>query len=787
MSNRIIADYVMFNPRNTNRAVLQSLLNSFTVKTGGDVSIKDNIIEVLDDSHNHIIANIDNLQYILDELRKLDSDHFAESLIFAHDSVAEVRELLKKETDTRVSEDKELSEKIQEIIDSLNGVNDQLGDRVSSLETKTNVLIGDDVNKSVRTIANEELALQLIPEAAKDSLDTLKEIALWIQEHPDDAAAMNLAIQNLEALIGKLPEDFTGDTVIEFINYSIAELTKIVNANAEYVNKEIKRLDERDEAIDTELVRNVEDLNQSISSTKQQLIDELNTVKYDLDAMIHQEITDRSYQDEIIAGTLEREISERQKAVENLTKVVNDNETDIEDKVSKLTELVNANEVDIEAKLTKEVEDRGAAILAEEQARIDANTALEARIKANEDKLVGLEKDTVQAAIDKAEADANAHAEQKIADLVNSAPEALDTLNELAVAITENQSIYDAYVAEHAEAMAELKTILEAADNSANERITTLEGLVGTTDDEAKIDGSLFAQNAYQETEISNLQTAVGNLGQDIIDLGAASEDTKDAINTVNQDLIQKIGKLEEDLNKAIEELENNAVLKNADNEQTTDFSLTRYSDAAAVAEGDTKTLASQVTLRSDGIEVNGVINNDTATLENIQKVLGAGIYEQATMRVNGVLAAYKVQGSVWNDYAELRDVFSSDFDDAIPGMVFTECAAENDTIQITTERLMPIPMVYSDTYGMLIGIKSETSVPVGVSGRVLVYPFEDKKEYNLGDAVCSAPNGKVSKMTREEIKEWPDRILGYVSCIPEYETWANGVEVKDRIWIKLK
>lgn len=768
MSNRIIADYVMFNPRNTNRAVLQSLLNSFTVKTGGDVSIKDNIIEVLDDSHNHIIANIDNLQEILDELANQSSSNKEDLIEIINNLSLEINKTIDIEIAEREEAITELTQELEEAVDNLSITDNALNTYITEVENKVDVLIGDDTGKSARTIANEELVKQLIPEAAKDSLDTLKEIALWIQEHPDDAAAMNLAIQNLEALIGKLPEDFTGDTVIEFINYSIAELTKIVNANAEYVNKEIKRLDERDEAIDTELVRNVEDLNQSISSTKQQLIDELNTVKYDLDAMIHQEITDRSYQDEIIAGTLEREISERQKAVENLTKVVNDNETDIE------------------AKLTKEVEDRGAAILAEEQARIDANTALEARIKANEDKLVGLEKDTVQAAIDKAEADANAHAEQKIADLVNSAPEALDTLNELAVAITENQSIYDAYVAEHAKAMAELKTTLEAADNSINEKVTTLEGLVGTINDEAKIDGSLFAQNKYQENEISNLQKAVGSLGEDITSLGAASDETQKAIDDVNQDLNEKIENLETTLNKAIEALENNVVLNNRDNEQTIDFSLTRYSEEAPIAEGEDKILASQLVLKDNGVEINGIVNDQTATLENIQTLLNGG-YEKATMRVNGVLAAYKVQGSVWNDYAELRDVFSSDFDDAIPGMVFTECAAENDTIQITTERLMPIPMVYSDTYGMLIGIKSETSIPVGVSGRVLVYPFEDKKEYNLGDAVCSAPNGKVSKMTREEIKEWPDRILGYVSCIPEYETWANRVEVKDRIWIKLK
>ena len=47
-------------------------------------------------------------------------------------------------------------------------------------------LIGSDTGKSVRTIANEELAAQLIPESAQESLDTLAEIAAWIQEHPDE-------------------------------------------------------------------------------------------------------------------------------------------------------------------------------------------------------------------------------------------------------------------------------------------------------------------------------------------------------------------------------------------------------------------------------------------------------------------------------------------------------------------------------------------------------------------------------------------------------------------------
>lgn len=62
-------------------------------------------------------------------------------------------------------------------------------------------LIGTDTGKSVRTIANEELAAQLIPEGAQESLDTLTEIAQWIQDHPDDAAAMNTAIAKLNGIV----------------------------------------------------------------------------------------------------------------------------------------------------------------------------------------------------------------------------------------------------------------------------------------------------------------------------------------------------------------------------------------------------------------------------------------------------------------------------------------------------------------------------------------------------------------------------------------------------------
>ena len=71
-----------------------------------------------------------------------------------------------------------------------------------AVDAKVTTLIGTDTGKSVRAIANEELAAQLIPENAAESLDTLQEIAAWIQAHPGNASAMNAAIEALQTKVG---------------------------------------------------------------------------------------------------------------------------------------------------------------------------------------------------------------------------------------------------------------------------------------------------------------------------------------------------------------------------------------------------------------------------------------------------------------------------------------------------------------------------------------------------------------------------------------------------------
>jgi hypothetical protein len=123
--------------------------------------------------------------------------------------------------------------------------------------------------------------------------------------------------------------------------------------------------------------------------------------------------------------------------------------------------------VDVEGSVKKQIKDAVDAINADAE-------ALEARVKANEDDIVEMKAEEVKIREDFAAADAQvladakAHAEQKIADLVDSAPDAMNTLNELAKAINDNKGIYDAYVTEHNQAMAALKE--ELAKNEAKNK-----------------------------------------------------------------------------------------------------------------------------------------------------------------------------------------------------------------------------------------------------------------------------------------------------------------------------
>ena len=147
------------------------------------------------------------------------------------------------------------------------------------------------------------------------------------------------------------------------------------------------------------------------------------------------------------------------------------------------------------------------------------------------------------------------------------------------------------------------------------------------------------------------------------------------------------------------------------------------------------------------------------------------------------------VTGAVWNDYAEYREATP---DSTTPGYVVFENG--DDTLSLTTERLQHFAGITSDTWGFAQGETEKAKTPIAVSGRVLAYTYRNRNEYKPGDCVCAAPGGTIDIMTREEICEWPDRIVGTVSCVPEYDEWGGGeladrpsVKVNGRIWIKVR
>ena len=167
---------------------------------------------------------------------------------------------------------------------------------------------------------------------------------------------------------------------------------------------------------------------------------------------------------------------------------------------------------------------------------------------------------------------------------------------------------------------------------------------------------------------------------------------------------------------------------------------------------------------------------SDVSTSANIYVQYGA----DGTSKAGSTAKFY---GAVWNDYAEFRKYKDGD---QIPyGRVVIENG--DDSLSLSTERMQKGGNLCSDTFGFAIGETEETQMPIAVSGRALAYTNEDRNSYEPGDAVCTGPNGTISKMTREEIKEYPDCIIGYVSAIPEYETWGEtNIPVDGRIWIKV-
>ena len=183
-----------------------------------------------------------------------------------------------------------------------------------------------------------------------------------------------------------------------------------------------------------------------------------------------------------------------------------------------------------------------------------------------------------------------------------------------------------------------------------------------------------------------------------------------------------------------------------------------------------------------DGINESNSSGDLPANTTNISKNTSASIYTVGGICAEKNIWAKRVFNAVFNDYAEYRKTCEG----VKPG----QCVYEKDdgSLAITDHFLMPGAQVVSDTFGHIMGGSEECTTPLAVAGRVLVYPYQDRKNYHAGMCVCAAPGGTVNIMSRKDIREYPDCIVGIVSEIPDYEYWGtDNVKVDGRIWIKVR
>lgn len=88
------------------------------------------------------------------------------------------------------------------VVNRINTVEGNAAANLRVTDGKVDTLIGTDTGKSVRNIANEELCAQLLTGKADADFKTLEQMATWLEDHPEDVAAMNLQIsENSNAIL----------------------------------------------------------------------------------------------------------------------------------------------------------------------------------------------------------------------------------------------------------------------------------------------------------------------------------------------------------------------------------------------------------------------------------------------------------------------------------------------------------------------------------------------------------------------------------------------------------
>lgn len=213
----------------------------------------------------------------------------------------------------------------------------EIQEKIDGVDGKVTTLVGSDTGKSVRAIAAEELAAQLVADGAAESLDTLEEIAAWIQSHPGDAAEMNEAIVALQNKVD------TGDqTVSAYVTAAInalkigdyakaADLTALAGrvevlegavatkAEKTYVDEQVQALQGVDTGLDNRLKAVEAKFGDGDGSVADQIADVKTELQEEIATAIDGAKTDASNKDAVVLAEAQKAATAVQTALDTHT------------------------------------------------------------------------------------------------------------------------------------------------------------------------------------------------------------------------------------------------------------------------------------------------------------------------------------------------------------------------------------------------------------------------------------------------------------------------------------
>lgn len=214
----------------------------------GDVAEGKTVVEMIADAQSEATYDDEEVRGLIDT----NAQAIAQEVSDREGAVSGLKSDLEGKINTKVEQDA-YNTKVAALDDEDERLAGLIGDNAEAIEgvvAKVDTLVGEDVNKSVRTIANEELAAQLIAENAAEALNSLEEIAAWIQAHPGDAATMNADIAALKAKV-----DTGEQTVSAYVAAAIEDLGIGDYATVAALGEAVERIGDLEEASATHALK----------------------------------------------------------------------------------------------------------------------------------------------------------------------------------------------------------------------------------------------------------------------------------------------------------------------------------------------------------------------------------------------------------------------------------------------------------------------------------------------------------------------------------------------------